>query len=594
MNFGNMTVRARLTYAFGGLAILVLLVAGLSLKALADANTSFNHYLTSINARAGLAQAVRIAVNARAIAARNLVLLTNPADIALETAAVRAAHKDVQEGLSSLKSMIAKADDASEAARGLVGEIDAIEARYGPVAMSIVELALSGKRDEAIAKMNDECKPLLAALIGKTREYARVTTEREHEMVAEAAVRLASQRNLLLAACVAAFLAAAGAGALITRSLTRALGAEPTALGDAAQRVANGDLNPVAGADKADHSSVLASLGAMQTKLAEIVGQVRGASDSIATGSTEIATGNIDLSQRTEEQASALQQTASTMEELGTTVRHNADNANRANELALGASQVAVKGGEVVNKVVDTMKGIHGSSRKIVDIIGVIDSIAFQTNILALNAAVEAARAGEQGRGFAVVASEVRSLAQRSAQAAKEIKTLITDSVTQVEEGSSLVDQAGDTMQEIVVSIGRVTDIMGEISAASREQSAGVTSLGQSVAQMDQVTQQNAALVEESAAAAQSLQLQAQQLVQAVAVFRLPDGIGFGGAKDISAVHKSISAGKNTVSSQASAALIARAALPRGGRSETYAPRATPKAMRPATAAAGEGSWESF
>ncbi|MES2610368.1 MAG: methyl-accepting chemotaxis protein [Pseudomonadota bacterium] len=526
MNFGNMTVRARLTFAFGGLAILVLLVAGLSWKALSDANTAFDHYVTGINARADMAQTVRTAVDRRAIAARNLVLVTQPEEIAQEKAEVIKAHEDVKERLGKLKKMIAEADDASDKARGLVAEIDAIEARYGPVALAIVDLALSGKRDEAIAKMNTECRPLLAALIAKTREYAKVTDQRAQEMMDESAARFARQRNLLLVACLAAFLAATLAGVLITRSLTRALGAEPAELGDAAQRVASGDLSPVPGAANAHGASVLASLATMQANLAEIVGQVRGASDSIATGSTQIATGNVDLSQRTEEQASALQQTASTMEELGTTVRHNADNANQANQLALGASQVAVKGGEVVNQVVGTMKGINDSSRKIVDIIGVIDSIAFQTNILALNAAVEAARAGEQGRGFAVVASEVRSLAQRSAQAAKEIKTLITDSVSQVEQGSALVDQAGHTMQEIVDSIRRVTDIMGEISAASREQSTGVGSLGQSVAQMDQVTQQNAALVEESAAAAQSLQLQAQQLVQAVAVFRLPERDG--------------------------------------------------------------------
>jgi methyl-accepting chemotaxis protein-1 (serine sensor receptor) len=589
MNFRNMTVRAKLGAAFGGLAILVLLVSGLSWKALSDANTAFDHYVTGINARGDVAQTVRTAVDRRAIAARNLVLVTTPQAIAEEKAEVVKAHQDVQERLGKLKAMIAGADDSSDQARTLVKEIDAIEAKYGPVALAIVDLALNGKRDEAIAKMNEECRPLLAALIAKTREYSRVTEKRAQQMVDESAARFALQRNLLLAACVVAFLAATLAGVLITRSLARALGAEPAALGDAAQRVASGDLSPVPGAAAAHGSSVLASLATMQANLAEIVGQVRGASDSIATGSTQIATGNTDLSQRTEEQASALQQTAATMEELGTTVRHNADNASQANQLAVGASEVAVRGGEVVNQVVGTMKGINDSSKKIVDIIGVIDSIAFQTNILALNAAVEAARAGEQGRGFAVVASEVRSLAQRSAQAAKEIKTLITDSVTQVEQGSALVDQAGHTMQEIVDSIRRVTDIMGEISAASREQSTGVGSLGQSVAQMDQVTQQNAALVEESAAAAQSLQLQAQQLVQAVAVFRLPARDGMSLAVPAA---QGIRPAPRTTMPQPARIPVERRKTPRIGSPASG--QAGQQHTRATATAGGDDSWESF
>jgi len=262
----------------------------------------------------------------------------------------------------------------------------------------------------------------------------------------------------------------------------------------------------------------------MQAQLSRIVGAVRQSADNISTASNEVAQGNNDLSARTEEQASALEETAASMEELSSTVKQNADNAKQANQLALGASTVAIKGGEVVSQVVTTMKGINDSSKKIADIISVIDGIAFQTNILALNAAVEAARAGEQGRGFAVVASEVRSLAGRSADAAKEIKTLITASVERVEQGTALVDQAGTKMSEVVDAIKRVTDIMGEISAASQEQSAGVAQVGEAVTQMDQATQQNAALVEESAAAAESLKAQAQQLVSAVSVFKLSQG----------------------------------------------------------------------
>ncbi len=307
-------------------------------------------------------------------------------------------------------------------------------------------------------------------------------------------------------------------GAAIARSIV----GQARAAQAVAERIAAGDLTSDINVTSNDEiGRMLQAMQTMQSSLAQVVGNVRGNADGVATASAQIAQGNQDLSQRTEEQASALQQTAASMEQLGSTVKQNADNARQANQLAQGACTVAVKGGEVVGQVVETMKGINDSSRKIADIISVIDGIAFQTNILALNAAVEAARAGEQGRGFAVVASEVRSLAQRSGAAAKEIKTLIGVSVERVEQGTALVGQAGATMTEIVASIRRVTDIMGEISAASIEQSTGVAQVGESVSQMDQATQQNAALVEESAVAADSLKSQAQQLVQAVAVFKI-------------------------------------------------------------------------
>jgi methyl-accepting chemotaxis protein len=328
-------------------------------------------------------------------------------------------------------------------------------------------------------------------------------------------------RNLMIGLVFAAMILGVGLGVWLTRGLTRQLGGEPEEAADLARRVASGDLSSRVSLRPGDTRSVMAALSDMQTNLAQVVSNVRQNSESVATASAQIAQGNQDLSSRTEEQASALQQTAATMEQLGTTVRNNADSAKQANQLAQGASAVAAQGGEVVGKVVTTMQGISDSSRKIGDIIGVIDGIAFQTNILALNAAVEAARAGEQGRGFAVVASEVRSLAQRSAEAAKEIKTLIGRSVEQVEQGTALVDQAGKTMGEIVGSIQHVSDIVAEITSASAEQSTGVQQVGEAVSQMDQATQQNAALVEESAAAAESLKGQAQQLVQAVAVFKL-------------------------------------------------------------------------
>ena len=318
--------------------------------------------------------------------------------------------------------------------------------------------------------------------------------------------------------------AAAALAFAIVRSITRQLGGEPAEAAGLARSVAAGDLGVPIRLRAGDSASMMAQLKVMQESLSNVVAGVRQNADSVATASSQIAQGNADLSSRTEEQASALEETAASMEQLGSTVSQNADNAKQANQLALGASSLAARGGEVVGEVVSTMKGINDSSKKIADIIGVIDGIAFQTNILALNAAVEAARAGEQGRGFAVVASEVRSLAQRSAGAAKEIKGLIGASVERVERGSSLVDQAGATMNEIVAAVRRVADIIGEISAATIEQSAGVAQVGEAVSQMDQATQQNAALVEESAAAAESLKQQAQQLAQAVAVFKLTQG----------------------------------------------------------------------
>ena len=318
-----------------------------------------------------------------------------------------------------------------------------------------------------------------------------------------------------------ALLVAGGLGLVLTRSVLRQLGGEPAQAAEVAKAIAEGDLASPIPVKPGDTSSLMARLAVMQRDLARVVGDVRQNAESVATASAQIAQGNQDLSGRTEQQASALQQTAATMDELGTTVRGNADSARQANQLAQSASAVAAQGGKVVDQVVTTMQGINESSRKIGDIIGTIDGIAFQTNILALNAAVEAARAGEQGRGFAVVASEVRSLAQRSASAAKEIKGLIDRSVEQVEQGTTLVDEAGKTMGEIVSSIQRVSDIVAEISAASVEQSTGVSQVGEAVSQMDQATQQNAALVEESAAAAQSMRQQAEQLVRTVAVFKL-------------------------------------------------------------------------
>ena len=330
-----------------------------------------------------------------------------------------------------------------------------------------------------------------------------------------------SQINILTGLLLVALVLVAGSGFWLLKSLLAQLGGEPAYASMIAGKIASGDLASPIHTDPKDQQSLLFAIKSMRDSLSNIVSQVRSGTDMIATGSSEIAHGNSNLSARTESQASSLEETASSMEELTSTVKQNADNARQANVLASSAAQVATKGGTVVSQVVDTMNSINASSKKIVDIISVIDGIAFQTNILALNAAVEAARAGEQGRGFAVVAGEVRSLAQRSAAAAKEIKTLISDSVEKVDTGSKLVNEAGETMQEIVQSIERVTSIVNEISVASEEQTSGIEQVNHAIIDMDSNTQQNSALVEQAAAATQSMLEQAGKLQQIVAVFQL-------------------------------------------------------------------------
>jgi methyl-accepting chemotaxis protein len=382
---------------------------------------------------------------------------------------------------------------------------------------------VKGKPDlaKAQAMMNDKDYHAFKAKIMKPiDEFFTLLDQRTQRQVDEANMI----RDTWFMAClglsiILALLTLCGTW-FIWRWIHARLGTEPHKIVEVVTQIAAGDLTQKLSQADSRPYSVAAALDQMSSKLAAVVSQVRNNAESVASASAQIASGNNDLSVRTEQQASSLQQTAASMEELGLTVKQNAEGAQQANQLVLGASEVATKGGEVVGQVVDTMNGINESSKKIADIISVIDGIAFQTNILALNAAVEAARAGEQGRGFAVVASEVRNLAQRSANAAKEIKDLITASVARVDQGSQLVDQAGATMQEVVSSIRRVTDIMGEISRASIEQSSGVHQVGEAVNAMDLSTQQNAALVEQSASATQSLKKQAEQLVHAVAIFK--------------------------------------------------------------------------
>ena len=400
----------------------------------------------------------------------------------------------------------------------LFDEVGKLRALYRTAREDIFKMKAAGKSEEARQLTDSKLVKMMDDYSGSVLKYA----DFQKGLIDQSAVHIdqnyQSGRTLLIGLGIIELILGAGLAWMLTISITRPLNQAVKI----AETVAAGDLtSAIDSSGKDETAQLLQALKAMNDNLLNIVGQVRVGTDTIATASSEIATGNMDLSSRTEQQAGSLEETASAMEQLTSTVKQNADNARQANQLATSASAVAQQGGTVVGQVVDTMGSINESSRKIVDIISVIDGIAFQTNILALNAAVEAARAGEQGRGFAVVASEVRSLAQRSAAAAKEIKTLIDDSVEKVGNGSKLVEQAGRTMNEVVDSVKRVTDIVAEISSASQEQSTGIEEVNRAITLMDEATQQNAALVEQAAAAAQSLQDQAANLAGVVSVFKL-------------------------------------------------------------------------
>jgi methyl-accepting chemotaxis protein len=428
-----------------------------------------------------------------------------------------AAREAFRKALPSGKSL-AQSDAASLAA---LEKVQALHTQQTDVQDKILALA---KQDQAaaIALLNDQETPVWRQMRGQLLDLIKAKNTEVEVSKGELVARTSRLLTLSLVLGAAALVIGAGVAYWLTRNVMRQLGGEPAYAAEIAAGIAAGDLTAeIAVDDESNANSLMYAMRQMQHSLAGLVQQVRSGTDAITTASSEIARGNLDLSSRTEEQASSLEETAASMEELTSTVQQNSANVQQADELATRASGVATKGGTVVAEVVTTMDSINESARRIVDIIGVIDGIAFQTNILALNAAVEAARAGEQGRGFAVVASEVRNLAQRSATAAKEIKILIDDSVGKVDAGSRLVNVAGETMHEVVASVKRVTDIMAEITHAGQEQSSGIAQVNQAIAQMDQVTQQNAALVEEAAAAADSMQSQAQQLLAVVGTFKL-------------------------------------------------------------------------
>ena len=394
-------------------------------------------------------------------------------------------------------------------------------ARYMEEDTKIRAAMRAGDADTAKKLIRGESNKLIVSMRAQVDKLVDLYTQGGKDAAAEGGRRYSSSRVLIITLLLASVVLGAAGAFLITRRLMRSLGGEPAYAVDIVNRIAAGDLSAQVELRSGDSRSLLFAMKTMRDNLAKIVTDVRGSTHVIASASGQIAAGNLDLSSRTEQQASSLEETAASMEELTSTVRQNSEAAAQANQLAGSASDVAQAGSEVVGRVVNTMESINASSRKIGDIIAVIDGIAFQTNILALNAAVEAARAGEQGRGFAVVASEVRNLAQRSAAAAREIKELIGNSVSQVEEGSKLVAEAGTTMERVVASVQRVTDLISEITNAGREQSLGIEQVNQAIAQMDTVTQQNAELVGQAATAAQSMQEQATSLAQLVSVFQL-------------------------------------------------------------------------
>src|SRR5471030_3081437 len=578
MNLRDFNIGTRLSIGFG--SILLILVA--MVLAANFFNYSNKAQLTKglqlSTAKSLQAATMKSAMLETGIAMRNIGLQSDVNLMQKEEAKVQDQRKRYDAASAQLKSL-----GLNDAEKKTLGDISAIDTETDAAFKEAIGQVLAFNSEGAAKVISGRIDPLnqqTLALINKLVDLQQVAAKDVMEGSASADARL----MLILFVMGAVAVGVVGA-IVITRSITVPLAG---AL-DVAQKVAGGELTcQVYIEGKDETSALLQALKDMNDSLAKTVGDVRAGTETITVASQEIASGNADLSSRTEAQASSLEETASSMEELTSTVKQNADNARQANQLAVSASSVAVKGGSVVSQVVDTMGSIKESSRKIVDIIGVIDGIAFQTNILALNAAVEAARAGEQGRGFAVVASEVRNLAQRSAGAAKEIKELIGDSVNKVDAGSRLVDEAGQTMDLIVTSIKQVADIMGEITAATQEQSNGIEEVNQAITQMDEMTQQNAALVEQAAAAAESMQEQAQMLGRAVSIFKL--------ASDDQARPRVAMAAPRAAPARAPAAISKPSAAtrpaPRAAASTTNK-AAAPKKLAPAPTTSAD-EWEEF
>ncbi len=517
MDLARLSIRTRLRAGFGLLVLMMLAMIGTSIGRFGSISASAHDIVARDWPSASAA--ATIDADAREDARRTLALfiIDDKTQRAGSYARIDQDKREIDAALATLGQL---ADTGPEQA--LLAKLQAARASYATSFLKVADLVEAGDKEQAAALMNRETFPALDALL----EHTRAMVARQKSDIEDGGRRATGDIDFSRRMMTVMGLAALAVSALLAWRITVSITVPLNAAVGIARAVADGDLSTQsAPAGRDETAQLLRALQDMNQSLARTVGTVRAGTANIAGEAGQIAAGNQDLSGRTESQASSLEQTASSMEELTSTVKQNADNARQANQLVISASSVAQRGGAVVAQVVDTMGSIKASSRRIVDIIGVIDGIAFQTNILALNAAVEAARAGEQGRGFAVVASEVRSLAQRSATAAKEIKGLIDDSVHQVDGGSALVDEAGQTMGLIVTSVQQVADIMAEITSASAEQSLGIEQVNEAIAQMDQMTQQNATLVQQAAAAAQSMQDEAQALAQSVSTFKLPAGM---------------------------------------------------------------------
>lgn len=518
MYFKNLKIGTKLSLGFGALLALMSVLVAVSLTSMSSVSGAMQFGNALQTEKLNPLYEMREALAQTGLAARNAFIFKDEKDAQKELAILDEQKAIYLVALKKLQPAFAGNKDFEKVSSGLLKMAEELKRPR--------LYRESGKMQEFSDFLVDECSPLRRQIVTDI-DVVLLAVKSENDRAMHAAEEAASQStNLIVVFAAIALLLCIGVAIVITRGLLKQLGGEPRYATEIADKIAHGDLSVDVQIKSGDQSSLLFGIKTMRDSLAGIVSQVRVGTNSIEMASTEISSGNLDLSSRTEQQASALEETATAMEELTATVKQNADSARQANQLAVSASDVATQGGDVVSQVIDTMGAINESSKKIVEIISVIDSIAFQTNILALNAAVEAARAGEQGRGFAVVASEVRSLAQRSASAAKEIKTLIDDSVGKVTSGSQLVEQAGATMNDIVASIKRVTDVVAEISAASQEQSDGIAQVNVAINQMEESTQRNAALVEQSTVAAQSLLSESLTLSTIVATFKL-DAIGF-------------------------------------------------------------------